>query len=79
MPSLRSFVLSLFFVLPLAFSGTTAVRAETPESSLATPHAVITPHHAEFDKVVEGAVVFLDFTVANTGTGPLEIQTVKTG
>ncbi|MBC2710195.1 MAG: DUF1573 domain-containing protein [Desulfosarcina sp.] len=43
------------------------------------PGAVLPELKYEFDPVVDGTQVIHDFTIKNTGNGPLAITKVKTG
>ncbi len=63
-----------------------AVEKENPDASPAVEKVTQTASSAfvpsgkfEFEPVVEGAKVTHDFVIQNKGTGPLNIERVKTG
>ena len=55
--------------------------SQTPYSvtTTETPSAVLPELQYEFDPVVDGTQITRDFTIKNTGSGPLAITKVKTG
>ena len=74
-------VLLMFLAAPLAVaaSNETTVAKPADNNSVDTPAAVVPKLHHEFEPVVDGTEITHDFTIKNTGKGPLLIQQVKTG
>lgn len=57
------------------------VISQSPSTAAvtATPSVVLPELQYKFDPVVDGTEVTHDFTIKNTGDGPLAITQVKTG
>ena len=54
-------------------------KATTDDMAVEKPVAVLPEMTFEFEPVVDGMEITHDFTIKNTGNGPLAIQQVKTG
>lgn len=56
-----------------------AVKSPATEEPTKAPKAIIPDPKFVFDPVVDGTQVSHDFSIKNTGDGPLAISRVKTG
>jgi len=69
------------FLLILALLWIQPMYADTSSSTASqeTPSGSITDPSYKFDPVIEGDMVFHEFTLSNTGTAPLEILKIESG
>ncbi len=69
-----------FFLLMLALLWIQPIYADpSSTANQGTPSGSITDPSYKFDPVIEGDMVFHEFTLSNTGTAPLEILKIESG
>ncbi len=68
-----------FFIILLIMTTAATTASVDKASAAGTPKAVIETTSFTFAPVVEGTEVRHNFTIQNTGDGPLIIKEVKTG